>query len=246
MPLTIEKIGCASPNFRVGRPEHLQVEAVVIHIIDGTQLSADATFLNPALEFKRSAHYSVSRRGEIHQYVDEQDTAFHCGVVDRPTWTGLKRGPRGEIVNPNFYTIGIEHEGGPDDDWPDAMCLASAALLRDLGRRFPALASLDRRNVVMHREIRASKSCPGSKADLSRLILEAGGPSVEQPELLRARSRVNIRRGQPSTSAPIVRVIPAGELINVRGSVSGESVNGISLWFQNMDDDFIWAGALER
>jgi N-acetylmuramoyl-L-alanine amidase len=246
MPLTIQTIGCASPNFRAGRPSHLQVEAVVIHVIDGTQLSADATFLNPALEFKRSAHYSVSRSGEIHQYVEEQDTAFHCGVVDRPAWIGLKRGPRGEIINPNFYTIGIEHEGGPDDDWPDAMYAASAALLRDLGTRFPALASLTRRNLVMHREIRASKTCPGSKADLSRLILEAGGPPVEQPELLRARSRVNIRRGQPSTSAPVVRVIPVGELVNVRASVTGESVNGISLWFQNMDDDFIWGGALER
>ena len=98
----------------------------------------------------------------------------------------------------------------------------------------------------MHREIRADKTCPGSKVDLSRLILEAGGPTVDQPDLLRARSRVNVRRGQPSTSAPVVRVIPVGELVNVRSTVTGESVNGISLWFQNMDDDFIWSGALER
>jgi N-acetyl-anhydromuramyl-L-alanine amidase AmpD len=246
MTLTIDTIGCASPNFRTGRPSHLQVEAVVIHIIDGTQLSADATFLNPALEFKRSAHYSIGRTGEIHQYVEERDTAFHCGVVVRPTWAGLKRGPRGEVINPNFYTIGIEHEGGPEDDWPDVMYAASAALLRDLGTRFPSLSSLSRRNVVMHREIRADKTCPGSKVDLSRLILEAGGPPVDQPDLLRARSRVNVRRGQPSTLAPVVRVIPVGELVNVRSTVTGEPVNGISLWFQNMDDDFIWSGALER
>ena len=98
----------------------------------------------------------------------------------------------------------------------------------------------------MHREIRASKTCPGFKVDLARLILEAGGPPVDQPELLRSRSRVNVRRGQPSTSAPTVRVIPAGELIHVRGSVTGETVNGISTWFRNLDDDFIWGGALER
>ena len=246
MPLAIQQIGCAPANFRQGRPSHLQVEAVVIHIIDGSQLSADATFLNPALELKRSAHYSIGRSGDIHQYVDELDTAFHCGIVDRPTWTGLKRGPTGAVINPNFYTIGIEHEGGPEDDWPDVMYAASATLLRELGARFPALSSLNRRNVVMHREIRASKTCPGFKVDLARLILEAGGPPTEQAELLRARSRVNVRRGQPATSAPIVRVIPAGELINVRARVTGEAVNGISTWFQNMDDDFIWGGALER
>ena len=113
MPLGIKKIGCAPANFREGRPSHLQIEAVVIHIIDGSQFSADATFLNPTLELKRSAHYSISRTGEIHQYIDEQDTAFHCGIVDRPTWSGLKRGPTGVVINPNFYTIGIEHEGGP-------------------------------------------------------------------------------------------------------------------------------------
>ena len=126
------------------------------------------------------------------------------------------------------------------------MYTASATLLRALGTRFPALSSLNRRNVVMHREIRASKTCPGFKVDLSRLILEAGGPPIEQGELLRARSRVNVRRGQPATSASIVRVIPAGELVNVRTRVTGEAVNGISAWFQNMDDDFIWGGALER
>jgi N-acetyl-anhydromuramyl-L-alanine amidase AmpD len=193
---------------------------------------------------KRSAHYSVSRTGEIHQYVDETDTAFHCGVLHQPTWSGLKRGPDGRFINPNYYTIGVEHEGRPDDPWPDAMYAASAALLADISRRHPALNPLTRRNVVMHREIRANKSCPGHKADLSRLILEAGGSVVEDPLLLRARSAVNVRKGQPSTSAPIVRVIPAGEFLTVRAKVTGEPVNGISVWYQNVDDDYIWGGAV--
>ena len=30
-------IGCAPNNFRQGRPAHVEVEAVVIHIIDGSQ-----------------------------------------------------------------------------------------------------------------------------------------------------------------------------------------------------------------
>jgi len=244
MPLHIERIGCAPENHRKSRPPHLQVEAVVIHVIDGSQQACDETFLNRTLDLKRSAHYSIGRTGTIHQYVDEQDTAFHCGVVDQPTWQGLKRGPDGKVINPNFFTIGIEHEGRADDPWPDAMYAASAELLSDISSRYPALGQLSRRNVVMHREIRASKSCPGSQADLARLILAAGGPPAEDPQVVRARSRVNVRRGQPSRLAPIVRVIPARELINVRARVTGESVNGVSVWYQNMDDDFIWGGAV--
>ena len=246
MPLNIDRIGCAPENFRKGRPPHLQIEAVVIHVIDGSQKACDETFLSRTLDFKRSAHYSVGRDGTIHQYVDEQDTAFHCGIVDRPTWSGLKRGPTGAIINPNFYTIGIEHEGRADDPWPPEMYAASAALLADIASRYPALRPLSRRNVVMHREIRASKTCPGSQADLARLILAAGGPPVEDPLVVRTRTRVNVRRGHPSSMAPVVRVIPAGELINVVATVTGEKVNGVSVWYQNIDDDFIWGGAVIR
>ena len=94
------------------------------------------------------------------------------------------------------------------------------------------------------REIRANKTCPGLRAHLARLILEAGGPTLEQPQVIRTRSTVNVRRRQPSTRAPIARVIPADELLNVRARVTGEAVNGISVWYQNMDDDYIWGGAV--
>lgn len=249
MPLDIHQIGCASQNFRKGRPEHLHIEACVIHLIDGSQTGADATFCSADLAVKRSAHYSISKSGRIHQYVHEQDTAFHCGVIDRPTWEGLKRAPNGSFVNPNYYTIGIEHEGRADDPWPDKMYEVSAALLRDIASRYPALRTLTRRNVVMHREIRASKSCPGHTADLMRLIMEASGLSPEEPrrpepQMFRARTTVNVREGRPSTRVRVVRVIPPGELLNVRATVTGESINGISVWYENIDGDYIWGGAV--
>jgi N-acetyl-anhydromuramyl-L-alanine amidase AmpD len=251
MALDIRQIGCASQNFRRGRPEHLQIDACVIHLIDGSQAGADAVFCSPDVTVKRSAHYSISKSGRIHQYVDEQDTAYHCGVIDRPTWQGLKRAPDGSFINPNYYTIGIEHEGRPGDPWPEAMYDASADLLRDISLRYPALRPLTRRNVVMHREIRASKSCPGYTADLTRLITQASdqsivGPRHDEPQMFRARTAVNVRKARPSTSAPVVRVIPPGELLNVRARVTGESVNGVSVWYENMDGDYIWGGAVVR
>jgi N-acetylmuramoyl-L-alanine amidase len=243
--MSITKVPCAPRNFRAGRPSHLRVEAVVIHVIDGSIQDADATFTNDALTDPRSAHYAVSRTGEVRQYVDEDDTAFHAGNIVNATWTGLKKGPDGRNINPNFYTIGIEHEGRATDEWPAAMYAASAELLRGIADRHPLLRPLSRANVVMHREIRANKSCPGHVADLTRLLALAGEAAIDTPFQLLTRSTVNVRGGSPSTQAAIVRVIPAGEVVNVVREIAGESVNGNSRWFQNVDDDFLWGGALE-
>ena len=244
MALNIKPFNCATGNFRKGRPAHFEVEAIVIHLIDGFQSAADATFADEHLTEQRSAHYSISQKGEIHQYMAEEDTAYHAGVVHKPTWRGLRRNSNGTFVNPNFYTIGIEHEGRANDPWSDAMYEASAELIESIASRHPKLSPLTRANVIHHREIRSNKSCPGTKADLSRLIRLAGGKAPDVPDVLFARSAVNVRKGVPSSSAEVVRVIPAGELVNVKAKVTGESVNGVSVWYQNMDDDFVWGGVL--
>src|SRR5688572_26184429 len=103
---------CAPENFRTGRAGH-EVEAVVIHIVDGGIAGCDATFASSSLTLRRSAHYCVAKSGAIHVYVDEQDTAFHAGRVQQPTAQIVldKAG-----VNPNLYTIGIEHEGRAVDE----------------------------------------------------------------------------------------------------------------------------------
>ena len=92
-----------SPHRHKGRGG-FRPEAVVIHIIEGTLGAADSWFRAPESEV--SAHYGIGRSGEIHQYVGEADTAFHAGRVWKPKWGKLKA-----KVNPNLYTIGIEHEG---------------------------------------------------------------------------------------------------------------------------------------
>jgi hypothetical protein len=103
----------------------LRPEAIVVHIIDGSFAAGESVFRNPATQ--KSAHYAVSWTGSADQFVDENDTAFHAGIVVNPTWPLLK--PR---INPNFYTIGIEHEGRPDDVWPEAQLSASATLIGEI------------------------------------------------------------------------------------------------------------------
>ena len=250
----IKWFGCAERNFRRGRPAHLAVEAIVIHIIDGSQAGADATFLDNTLSNPRSAHYSVGRDGAIHQYVQESDTAFHAGVVVNPTWAAMKKDSSGAYVNPNFYTIGIEHDGRADDEWTDAMYAASSALIHAIAARYPEhLGQLDRNNVVMHREIRANKTCPGFKVDMNRLIAGALQPGTQpevRPLVVVARGAVNLRLGSPSTSSPVARVLPNGAMLNVLRKVGGQSVTGRdnqpnNQWYETLETEFVWSGAVD-
>jgi N-acetylmuramoyl-L-alanine amidase len=154
-------IGCPDSNYRPGRPFGLRPEAIVIHIMDGSFIAGESVFSDPSTQ--KSAHYGISRAGDIHQYVKESDTAFHAGIVINPTWTLIK--PR---INPNFYTIGVEHEGRPDDVWPEAQLSASAALVGEIASRWSI--PLDELHVIRHREIRASKTCPGNWLKIVELL----------------------------------------------------------------------------
>ena len=115
----------------------------------------------------------VGKNGDVHQYVKEEDTAYHAGGPIRPVWKLIK--PQ---VNPNYYTIGIEHEGHASDEWTEAQYAASARLVTEIAKRWAI--SLDADHVVMHREIRAAKTCPGEKFDRGKLLALAGGCRVDQ------------------------------------------------------------------
>jgi N-acetylmuramoyl-L-alanine amidase len=157
-----EWIGCAADNYRKGR-HGFEPGAIVIHIIVGSLENAGLTFRGPRSAV--SAHYGVGKSGRVHQFVAETDTAFHAGTVVEPTWRLIDPN-----VNPNLYAVGIEHEGQPQDTCPDEQYQASAALVREVAERWKI--ALDRDHIIMHREIRASKTCPGA-LDMDRLIREA-------------------------------------------------------------------------
>jgi N-acetylmuramoyl-L-alanine amidase len=169
MSITKEFVGCAASNFRRGRPAPCRPEAIVIHIMAGTLRGTGQWFANPASVV--SAHYGVGKQGEILQYVHEEDTAYHAGRVQSPSWTGIHKTAGGQFLNPNSYTIGIEHEGGPEDDWPEPQRAASAALIAEIAARWSI--PLDAQHIIRHHQIYGPKPCPGAKAPLDELIRRA-------------------------------------------------------------------------
>jgi N-acetylmuramoyl-L-alanine amidase len=228
--MDIQWIG--SPNRRKGR-NGFRPEAIVVHIMDGTLTGTDAWFGSP--ESGVSAHFGVGRKGEVHQYVGEADAAFHAGNVIGPTWALLKHG-----VNPNDYTIGIEHEGKAATAWTERMYRSSAELIKDLCHRWNI--PLDRDHIVGHREIRADKSCPGTAVDLDRLVELARANALDPDTFnfvpaegrVTTRTGLNIREGAPNTTAAIVRTARAGTVLaHVGWTSTGANVNGNPHWYRD-------------
>lgn len=243
MALQIEWLG--SPNKWSGR-EGYRPEAVVVHIMEGTLAGTDSWFADPANEV--SAHYGIGTGGQVHQYVVETDSAWHAGRRARPTWRMLKEG-----VNPNLYTIGIEHEGLPATPWSDAMLGASTQLAAAICNRWSI--RVDRDHLIGHREIYARKTCPGSWIDLDawtarvlQVVLDPASYNfVAQPGTARTLANLNLRRGAPTTLAPVAATAAKGETLSYVGWTSnGLTVNGNPHWYKTSAGQFFWAGATAR
>ena|SRR3990167_322967 len=136
------KITHPSPNYTKGRNGQ-KIIGVVCHIMEGTLKGTDYWFMDSASGV--SAHYGIGRNGEIHYYVDEKNTAWHAGRVNKPSWS-LMPG-----INPNLVTIGIEHEGNAKSVWTKAQKEASASLVADICKRWNIVA--DRNTIIGHYEI---------------------------------------------------------------------------------------------
>lgn len=142
--------------FQSPRNPNYKPVAVVMHVMAGTLAGTDAWFNDPRA--KVSAHYGIGKKGEIHQYVSENMKAWHAGVVSNPKVPLLKNAA-GVWVNPNEWTIGIEHEGTGTAESPLALYISSARLLADICKRWSI--PLDRQHVLLHRELYGVKPCPG-------------------------------------------------------------------------------------
>lgn len=127
-----------SPNFSAGRGGK-KIEYIICHWIVGRIAAADAVF---AKANSTSAHYAVDDN-KIHQYVSEDNTAWHAGNFDV-----------------NQRSIGIEHAGGPNIPITDATYETSAQLIADIWRRRGKLP------LRKHSDIKATQCLPLDSTEL--------------------------------------------------------------------------------
>lgn len=130
-----------SPNFDA-RSQDMPVELLVVHNISlpprefGGPYIADLfcnrldcdlhPYFDQLRQLRVSAHFLVSRHGEVTQFVSANDRAWHAGVS---TFQGRERC--------NDFSIGIELEGSDFDPFEPVQYQALARLTQALCRRYP-------------------------------------------------------------------------------------------------------------
>ena len=187
----------ADANYDVGRSGQA-VRAVVLHIAEKTLRQVAQTVGNAAS--LSSAHFAIGKDGTIEQYVSIRDTALANGLRPAgnswftrsnkpvsPSWPDIVAG-----VNPNVYTISIEHEGFPADPWTQPMAEANNRLLQWIAAQ-TGLTYLPHHTLIGHSEIDPidKPNCPGPQADLERIAFEANGglDTAAEAALAAARAR---------------------------------------------------------
>lgn len=182
MTLTLHRAKVAPGNFHKGRRWDGPVDQITIHVTEGSRDSVLEWFADPKAVV--SAHYMIDKGGMIYQFVDEADEAFHNGRVDKPTAPLVLKRPG---VNPNGWSIGIEHEGDGTQDLTPEQRKSSIALCRDICQRHGI--PQDRTHIVGHHEVYSIKSCPG-KIDVDLLVTQIAGeghpgsPDIPIPKIV--------------------------------------------------------------
>jgi len=142
----------ASPNWS-GRGT-CGIEGVVMHVTGpGSMAGMASWFKNPSSAV--SAHFGIGKNGEVHQYVEVGDSAWHAGILNRPDLSNpLVANWVSQGINPNRCTIGIELLlGGPAEplvDYP-AMKVSLDRLLAWLHEQTGV--PLDTAHVLGHNQI---------------------------------------------------------------------------------------------
>ena len=129
----------SSPNYTSGRRGR-KIIAIVNHITAGLMPGTLNWLQNPTA--MASTHYLVTKAGVVYQLVKDEDTAWHAGIVNKPSWS-LYDGS-----NPNYYTLGIEHEALAGESLTETQYQATLELHLMLIKKHNI--PLDRNHIIGH------------------------------------------------------------------------------------------------
>jgi len=162
-----------SPNFTAGR-NGKKIIAIVNHQTAGKGTGSLSWLSNP--KSSASAHYLIYRDGTVYQLVNDSDTAWHSGAVNKPSWTLY------DETNPNRYTIGIEHECYPevggDGNLTEVQYQATMELQKQLIKTYGI--PIDREHIIGHYQIDSVNrpNCPGKAFPWERLMKDLKGANT--------------------------------------------------------------------
>lgn len=131
-----------SPNYfngRNGKP----IIAIVNHITAGNYPGCLTWMRNP--QARASGHYLVTRKGRVFRLVEDKNAAWHAGFLNKPKWK------LNDSTNPNYRTIGIEHEALSGQGLTEEQYQATLELHRILVKQYNI--PIDRDHILGHCDI---------------------------------------------------------------------------------------------
>lgn len=233
------------------------IKGVVIHSMWGTYQGSINWFKNP--QAKASCHYVIKADGEITMCVEEQEAAWHSGIVT----TTKEKAPfvikDNWGTNPNLITIGCELEDKRNRNWdyPSPQYLSAVNLVADICRRYNINPTPD--YIIMHRQVDPiNRSDPVGKwnheefcLDVSKLIeydtLQLEVHPLKTTVHVRSdmKTGLNVRSGVTLKSPKhghIKDYLLPGESCNVVGWVFGEGIEGENRWWVSEYCNYFWVG----
>ena len=204
------------------------------HLCDPAPVNADG---QPDPRLVVSAHYLISKKGEIFQLVDEGKRAWHAGADEIP-------GHPGE--DPNDISIGIELENlnNDKDPYPDAQVTAAIELAQQINVRY----ALTRAAHVTHHQVAPTRKVDPLGLDVDDLLdrifvaVHTSATAPTAPPLAEGDTRANKTyrvitntlyvRQAPNTHAVIAARVYYGQRIEVDviKTKGTEAINGDVRW----------------
>jgi len=128
-----------------------------------------------------SAHYLVCKDGSIYQFVDESMKAWHAGIVQNPSSRLVLQDMKG--VNPNAFSIGVEHEGQSGDQFTEVQYQSTLWLHTQIIAKYGII--IDREHIIGHYQVDSVDRayCPGSGFPWDRLMVDLISHFVPQPQI---------------------------------------------------------------
>lgn len=182
-----------------------------------------------------SAHYYITKQGEVYQLVRDQDIAWHAGVA---AWQGE--------TDINAISIGVELENlnTGRDPYPEAQLQAAI----ELGR-----AKISEYDISPDWNARHSDVAPRRKKDpvnfpwlwFCEKLYAPPDHTLTAPNLYRVLYRSELRTAPRRETGNIVGYVRAGEIVPA-WPVEGQAINGNAQWLHRVDQvGFVWSGATE-
>jgi N-acetyl-anhydromuramyl-L-alanine amidase AmpD len=186
--------------------------AVVLHIAEGSLAGCDAWFNSPN-NTGSSTQYCVGKNGEIHQYVSEDDAAWGNGQVNKPSWPLLI-----QDVNPNLYTISIEHEGFTGEPWTEPMFNTDVWLVGQIIQRWNI--PIDKDHIIGHYRIDSVNRarCPGTGLPWDRLFAALAAQQPTPVPVPTPPEDDQIKKLQDQIAALLAKLTSIGRLVQTHTS----------------------------